>query len=103
MDPKKLELATYKSLVGYHLITAPNLEEYVMTTAENSVAILDSAIVEMERRFQVFADARVRNIAEYHIRKNLYLFPTNSRKITPLIIIPPEPILYNYQNKSTNI
>ena len=69
IDPKKLELATYKSLVGYHLVTAPNIDEYVMTTAENSVAILDSAIIEMERRFQVFADARVRNIAEYHNRR----------------------------------
>ncbi len=66
IDPKKLELATYKSLVGYHLITAPDLDEYVMTTAENAVGILDSAITEMERRFQVFADARVRNIEEYH-------------------------------------
>lgn len=69
VDPKKLELATYKSLVGYHLITAPNLDEYVMTTPENAVGILDSAIVEMERRFQVFADARVRNISEYHERR----------------------------------
>ena len=69
IDPKKLELATYKSLEGYHLITAPNLDEYVMTTPENAVGILDSAIVEMERRFQVFADARVRNISEYHARK----------------------------------
>ena len=41
-----------------------------MTTAENSVAILDSAIVEMERRFQVFSDARVRNISEYHDRRS---------------------------------
>ena len=65
MDPKKLELSTYKSLVGYHLITAPNLDEYVMTTAENSLAILNSAISEMERRFQIFSDARVRNIEEY--------------------------------------
>ena len=68
IDPKKLELATYKSMEGYHLITAPNLDEYVMTTPENAVGILDSAIVEMERRFQVFADARVRNISEYHDR-----------------------------------
>ena len=66
IDPKKLELATYKSLVGYHLITAPDLDEYVMTTAENAVGILDSAITEMERRFELFADARVRNIQEYH-------------------------------------
>ena len=69
IDPKKLELATYKSMEGYHLITAPNFDEYVMTTPENAVGILDSAIVEMERRFQVFADARVRNIGEYHDRK----------------------------------
>ena len=69
IDPKKLELATYQSLVGYHLITAPNLDEYVMTTAENAVGILDSAITEMERRFQIFADARVRNISEYHERQ----------------------------------
>ena len=69
LDPKKLELSTYKSLVGYHLITSKNLDEYVMTTPENSVAILNSAIVEMERRFQVFADARVRNIEEYHIKQ----------------------------------
>jgi len=47
IDPKKLELATYKTLEGYHLITAPNLDEYVMTTPENAVGILDSAIVEI--------------------------------------------------------
>jgi S-DNA-T family DNA segregation ATPase FtsK/SpoIIIE len=69
IDPKKIELSTYKSLESYHLITAPNLDEYVMTTPENAVGILDSAIVEMERRFQVFADARVRNISEYHDRR----------------------------------
>jgi len=68
LDPKKIELSTYKSLVGYHLITAPNLDEYVMTTSENAVGILNSAINEMERRFQVFSDARVRNIQEYHIK-----------------------------------
>ena len=58
IDPKKLELATYTSLVNYHLITAKKLDEYVMTTPENSMAILKSAITEMERRFQVFADAK---------------------------------------------
>ena len=34
IDPKKLELSTYKSLVGYHLITSSNLDEYVMTCRE---------------------------------------------------------------------
>ena len=66
MDPKKVELSTYKSLVGYHLITAEKFDEYVMTNAENSVGILQSAIFEMEKRFQIFSEARVRNIEEYH-------------------------------------
>jgi len=69
IDPKKLELSTYKQLVGYHLITSPNLDEYVMTTAETAVGILDAAIQEMERRFSVFADAGVRNIEEYHTKQ----------------------------------
>ena len=42
-----------------------------MTTAENSVAILNSAIIEMERRFQVFSDARVRNIDEFHKKQKI--------------------------------
>ena len=70
MDPKKVELSTYKSLVGYHLISAHNLDEYVMTTSKNAVSILESAISEMERRFQIFSDVRVRNIQEYFIKRN---------------------------------
>ena len=66
IDPKKLELSTYKQLVGYHLITSPNLDEYVMTTADTAVGILDASINEMERRFSLFAEASVRNIEEYH-------------------------------------
>jgi len=69
MDPKKVELTTYKSLVGYHLITAKQLDEYVMTTAENSVSILNSAINEMERRFELFSQVRVRNIEEYKVKQ----------------------------------
>ena len=70
MDPKKVELTTYKSLVGYHLITAKHLDEYVMTTAENSVSILNSAITEMERRFEIFSNVRVRNLDEYNQKKS---------------------------------
>ena len=84
IDPKKLELATYKSLVGYHLITAPDLDEYVMTTAENAVGILDSAITEMERRFELFAEARVRNIQEYHKKQEV---DSNLEKIPYIVVL----------------
>ena len=84
MDPKKLELSTYKSLVGYHLITAPNLDEYVMTKVDNSVGILNAAISEMERRFQVFSDARVRNIEEYHAKQAA---DSNMEKVPYVVVL----------------
>ena len=68
IDPKKLELSIYKQLVGYHLITSQNLDEYVMTTADNAIGILDASIHEMERRFSLFAEFEVRNIKEYHTK-----------------------------------
>ena len=83
MDPKKVELSTYKSLVGYHLITASNLDEYVMTTSENAVAILDSAINEMEKRFEIFSNARVRNIKEYHQK----MMSDNSLSEVPYVVV----------------
>ena len=57
IDPKRIELSTYRELVGYHLITSPNIEEYVMTTPENAVAVLHAALAEMERRYDVFSKA----------------------------------------------
>ncbi|NOZ08634.1 MAG: DNA translocase FtsK, partial [FCB group bacterium] len=68
IDPKKLELFTYKSLVGYHLITSANIDEYVMTSPENAVGILNSALSEMERRYTLFANSTVRSISEYHAK-----------------------------------
>ena len=84
IDPKKLELSIYKQLVGYHLITSPNLDEYVMTTAENAVGILDASINEMERRFSLFAESNVRNIGEYHAK---YTNDNTMEKIPYLVVL----------------
>ena len=84
IDPKKLELSIYKQLVGYHLITSPNLDEYVMTTADNAVGILDASINEMERRFTLFSESNVRNISEYH---NKYSDDTSKEKVPYLVVL----------------
>ena len=84
IDPKKLELSTYKQLVGYHLITSPNLDEYVMTTADTAVGILDASINEMERRFSLFAEVGVRNIEEYHQKYNSN---QNSMEKIPYVVV----------------
>ena len=66
IDPKKVELSSYNLLKDYHLITTSNLDENVITKTENSIGILESTITEMERRFQLFSEVKVRNIDEYN-------------------------------------
>jgi len=68
IDPKKLELSVYRALEQYHLITSEDLDEYVITRAENAIIALRSVESEMERRYEILADATVRNIAEYNTK-----------------------------------
>jgi len=68
IDPKKLELSSYRALEGYHLITTPGLGEYVITTPKDAVAALLAALREMERRYTLFTEVGVRHIEEYRSR-----------------------------------
>jgi len=66
IDPKKLELSAYRALEKYHLITSEDLDEYIITRADNAIVALRSIEAEMERRYEILAGATVRNIAEYN-------------------------------------
>jgi len=68
IDPKKLELSAYRALEKYHLITSEDLDEYVITRADNAIVALRSVEAEMERRYDILAGATVRNIAEYNLK-----------------------------------
>tara|TARA_Y100000994_G_scaffold249618_1_gene262703 strand:+ start:6448 stop:8697 length:2250 start_codon:yes stop_codon:yes gene_type:complete len=83
IDPKKVELSSYNSLKKYHLITAANLDEDVITKTENSTGILDSAINEMERRFELFSEVKVRNLDEYNNKR----IKDSSLEVIPHIVI----------------
>ena len=66
IDPKRLELSTYARLVNHHLITLPQLNEDVITNADNAVAILKGMESEMEHRYRILAKANVRNLDEFN-------------------------------------
>jgi len=66
IDPKKVELAPYRQLKNYHLLTTEDLEEHVVTTPANAIALLKSVEAEMENRYNQLASAAVRNIDEYN-------------------------------------
>ncbi len=66
IDPKRLELSGYARLVNHHLITLPNLNEHVITTADNAVMMLKAIEMEMEHRYRVLAKANVRNLEDFN-------------------------------------
>lgn len=65
IDPKKLELSLYSRLSEHHLVAPPGLGELVITTPENAVRTLQSVHMEMERRYDILAEAGVRGLEDY--------------------------------------
>ena len=68
LDPKRLELSIYNRLVHHHLIYREDLDEAVVTNPQNALAVLKSMEYEMERRYDLLAEAGVRNIQDYNQR-----------------------------------
>ena len=66
IDPKKVEMTLYKNLEGYHLLKMEDIDEPIVTTVDNAILALRALEKEMDRRYNVLADAIVRNIVEYN-------------------------------------
>ena len=58
IDTKMLELGVYNGI--------PHLQRPVITDAEQAVLALNEVVQEMERRYQLMSDFRVRNIKSYN-------------------------------------
>ncbi|TAK50828.1 MAG: DNA translocase FtsK [Bacteroidetes bacterium] len=68
IDPKKIELTNYKKLKHHFLACSPDIKEDIITTPDNSVGVLRSVELEMEKRYDKLAAAGVRNIQDYNER-----------------------------------
>lgn len=66
IDPKKLELSLYRVLKDHYLLYRPDLDEEVITRPDNAVSILNSVVLEMERRYDQLAGMNARNIVDYN-------------------------------------
>ncbi|MCF7833002.1 MAG: DNA translocase FtsK [Candidatus Marinimicrobia bacterium] len=82
IDPKKIELSIYKALEPYHLITSVDIDEYVITNAQNAILALRSALVEMDSRYDKLASITVRSIYEYNAKMKALNEP-----IMPFIVV----------------
>ncbi len=68
IDPKKIELTQYGKLKYHYLAMSPDIPREIVTTPEDSVGILKSVELEMERRYDRLAAAGVRSIQDYNER-----------------------------------
>lgn len=66
IDPKMLELSIYRTLRDHYLIWRPDLDEEVITKPSNAVSMLNSIVLEMEKRYLKLSNLHVRNIVEYN-------------------------------------
>lgn len=91
IDPKKIELAQYSQLRKHYLAVSPDIDEEIVTSANNAVLVLKSVEYEMEKRYDVLAAAGVRHIADYNERvKSGRLHDTEGvkhRKLPYLIVV----------------
>ncbi|MBN2890842.1 MAG: DNA translocase FtsK [Bacteroidales bacterium] len=88
IDPKKVELNLYEVIEKHFLAKLPDDEEAIITDNSKVVATLNSLNVEMDNRYQLLKDARVRNIMEYNekfvARK---LNPHHGHNFMPYIVL----------------
>ena len=66
IDPKKVEMTLYKKLEGYHLLKMEDIPEPIVTSVDHAILALKALEKEMDRRYDVLAEAVVRNISEYN-------------------------------------
>ena len=82
IDPKKVEMTLYKSLKEYHLLGMEDFDESIVTKPDNATLALRAVEKEMSRRYDILADAVVRNIQEYNAKK-----VASNEQIMPYIVV----------------
>ena len=66
IDPKKIELTQYKSLIDHFLVKCPDTDEDIVTDPQNAVTLLKSLELEMDRRYDMLANSGQRNLFDYN-------------------------------------
>ena len=82
IDPKKVEMTLYKSLKGYHLLGMEDFDESIVTKPDNATLALRAVEKEMSRRYDILAEAVVRNIQEFNVKK-----VASDEEIMPYIVV----------------
>ena len=66
VDPKRVEFSVYADLEKYFFAKAPGEEKAIITDTDRVIKTLNCLVQEMENRYRVFEEVRVRNVSDYN-------------------------------------
>ncbi len=87
IDPKMLEFSIYEDLESHYLAKLPKEKSCIITDMSKVVETLNSLCIEMDNRYTLLADSKVKNIVEYNekIKKNEIL--DSNAEMLPYIVL----------------
>lgn len=88
VDPKKVEFSLYSALDKHYLAKMPDEDEAVITDVKKVVRTLNSLCIEMDSRYDLLKQAKVRKITEYNEKfcKRM-LNPEHGHRYLPYIVV----------------
>ena len=66
VDPKRVEFSVYADLEKYYFAKAPGEDKAIITETDRVIKTLNCLVQEMEDRYRVFEEVRVRNVNDYN-------------------------------------
>ena len=66
VDPKRVEFSVYADLEKYFFAKAPGEDKAIITDTDRVIKTLNCLVQEMEDRYKVFEEVRVRNVSDYN-------------------------------------
>ena len=66
VDPKRVEFSVYADLEKYYFAKAPGEEKAIITDTDRVIKTLNCLVQEMENRYSVFEEVKVRNVSDYN-------------------------------------
>ncbi|MBQ9417752.1 MAG: DNA translocase FtsK [Bacteroidales bacterium] len=88
VDPKKVEFSLYSAITRHYLAKMPDEAEAVITDVKKVVRTLNSLCIEMDTRYDLLKQAKVRKITEYNEKfcKRM-LNPEHGHRYLPYIVV----------------
>ena len=88
VDPKKVEFTLYSAIENYYLATLPDNGDAIITDTKKVVRTLNSLCVEMDNRYDLLKQAKMRNIKEYNAKFCAReLSPAFGHRYMPYIVV----------------